>query len=87
MAKFRLPQFGHGGDYNPDQWLDRPDILSQDIEYMKEAFELAKEKGALKESEWKDMAVNGFNIGWEVSNLAKVGVKIENMSLKVVEYE
>ena len=22
----------HGGDYNPEQWLDRPDILAQDIE-------------------------------------------------------
>ena len=37
MVEFRLPNFGHGGDYNPDQWLDRPDILKQDIEYMKEA--------------------------------------------------
>lgn len=55
--------------------------------YMKAAFELAKSKGALSQSEWKDMAVNGFNIGWEVSNLAKVGVRIENMSLRVVEYE
>ena len=54
---------------------------------MKAAFELAKSKGALPQSEWKDMAVNGFNIGWEVSNLAKVGVRIENMSLRVVEYE
>lgn len=27
----------HGGDYNPDQWLDRPDILEKDIELMKEA--------------------------------------------------
>ena len=27
----------HGGDYNPDQWLDRPDILAQDIEYLKKA--------------------------------------------------
>ena len=25
----------HGGDYNPEQWLDRPDILAQDIELMK----------------------------------------------------
>ena len=21
----------HGGDYNPEQWLDRPDILEKDI--------------------------------------------------------
>ena len=27
----------HGGDYNPEQWLDRPDILKKDIEYFKEA--------------------------------------------------
>ncbi len=56
-------------------------------EYIKAAFDLAKSKGALSQSEWENMAVNGFNIGWEVSNLAKVGVKIENMSLRVVEYE
>ena len=27
----------HGGDYNPEQWLDRPEILEQDIVLMKEA--------------------------------------------------
>lgn len=27
----------HGGDYNPDQWLDYPEILEDDIELMKEA--------------------------------------------------
>ena len=27
----------HGGDYNPEQWLDRPDILEKDIEYFKKA--------------------------------------------------
>lgn len=30
-------QMLHGGDYNPDQWLDRPDILAKDIELMKKA--------------------------------------------------
>ncbi|MBQ7486499.1 MAG: beta-galactosidase [Clostridia bacterium] len=30
-------QMLHGGDYNPDQWLDRPDILEKDIELMKQA--------------------------------------------------
>lgn len=29
-------QMLHGGDYNPDQWLDRPDVLQKDIEYMKQ---------------------------------------------------
>lgn len=27
----------YGGDYYPEQWLDQPDILKQDIEMMKEA--------------------------------------------------
>ena len=25
----------HGGDYNPDQWLDRPDILDEDMRLMR----------------------------------------------------
>ena len=29
--------FLHGGDYNPEQWLDRPDILKEDIKMMKKA--------------------------------------------------
>lgn len=33
----RFPHFLHGGDYNPDQWLDRPDILDKDIQLMREA--------------------------------------------------
>lgn len=27
----------HGGDYNPEQWLDRPDILDEDVRMMKKA--------------------------------------------------
>jgi beta-galactosidase len=30
-AKFML----HGGDYNPDQWLDHPEILAEDVKLMK----------------------------------------------------
>jgi Beta-galactosidase len=30
-------KFLYGGDYNPEQWLDRPDVLQQDLELMKEA--------------------------------------------------
>lgn len=33
----KFPHLLHGGDYNPDQWLDRPDILKEDIRLMKEA--------------------------------------------------
>lgn len=27
----------HGGDYNPEQWLEHPEILEKDIEYFKKA--------------------------------------------------
>lgn len=27
----------HGGDYNPEQWLDRPDLLEEDVRMMKKA--------------------------------------------------
>ena len=27
----------HGGDYNPDQWLDRPDVLEEDVRLMRKA--------------------------------------------------
>lgn len=38
--KMLFPQVGgflHGGDYNPEQWLDRPDILLEDVRLMKKA--------------------------------------------------
>ena len=31
----KLPHLIHGADYNPDQWLDRPDILADDLRLMK----------------------------------------------------
>lgn len=29
--------FMYGGDYNPEQWLNQPEVLEQDIEYLKKA--------------------------------------------------
>ena len=29
--KLKVNKLLHGGDYNPEQWLDRPDILEQDM--------------------------------------------------------
>lgn len=31
------PHIIHGGDYNPEQWLDCPEILEKDVELMKKA--------------------------------------------------
>ena len=32
-----VPNILHGGDYNPDQWLDCPEILAEDLRLMKKA--------------------------------------------------
>ncbi len=32
----KAQHFLHGADYNPEQWLDRPDILQRDIEMMRQ---------------------------------------------------
>ncbi|WP_436684835.1 beta-galactosidase [Lactiplantibacillus plantarum] len=35
--KLRLSHFLHGGDYNPDQWLDHPEVIDKDFKLFKEA--------------------------------------------------
>ncbi len=30
-----MPHILHGGDYNPDQWLDMPEVLKEDVRLMK----------------------------------------------------
>lgn len=27
----KTTEFLHGGDYNPDQWLDQPEVIKQDF--------------------------------------------------------
>ena len=59
----KIPVLLHGGDYNPDQWLDRPDILKEDIRMMKKAGVNTATVGvfswsALEPEEGK------FNFGW-----------------------
>ncbi len=31
-----FPKILHGGDYNPDQWLETPEVIDRDFEYMAE---------------------------------------------------
>lgn len=37
MKHMAAPYLLHGGDYNPEQWLNCPDILEKDIQLMKQA--------------------------------------------------
>ena len=34
---FRTDKLLHGGDYNPEQWLNRPDILAKDLDMLEES--------------------------------------------------
>ena len=34
MPTLNLPFLGHGGDYNPDQWREYPEVLNEDIRLM-----------------------------------------------------
>ncbi len=49
---------------------------------LEEAFTIAKQKGALEQSEFASMALNSLNIGWEVTHVAEMGVKISHIGLK-----
>ncbi len=52
---------------------------------LEEAFSIAKGKGALEQSQFTSMALNSLNIGWEVTHVARMGVKISHISLKTKE--
>ena len=33
----KFPHMLHGGDYNPEQWLDQPEVLEEDIRLFRKA--------------------------------------------------
>ncbi|MDT2757215.1 beta-galactosidase [Enterococcus asini] len=37
MIQYNDQRLLHGGDYNPEQWLDYPEVLAKDLELMKKA--------------------------------------------------
>ena len=66
----------HGGDYNPEQWLDRPDILEKDIEYFKKAHINTVSVGIFS---WAvlEPEEEKYNLGWLeeiIDNLYKEGI-------------
>ena len=59
----KIPVLLHGGDYNPDQWLDRPDILEEDIKMMKKAGVNTATVGVFSWSAFEPQEGN-FQFGW-----------------------
>jgi beta-galactosidase len=59
----KLKVFWHGGDYNPDQWLDHPEVLKKDIELMKKSGCNAMSVGIFA---WSRLEPNEgeFNFAW-----------------------
>lgn len=55
--------FIHGGDYNPEQWLDRPDILEEDIRMMKKAGVNCATLGVFSWS-FYEPAEGEYHFGW-----------------------
>ncbi len=55
--------FLHGGDYNPEQWLDRPDILKEDIKMMKKAGINSATLGVFSWSVYEP-SEGEYNFGW-----------------------
>lgn len=87
----------HGGDYNPDQWLDRPDILEDDIKLMQLAHTntfsvgifawaaLEPEEGVYH-FEWLDEILNNIHsIGGRVILATPSGARPAWMSQKYPE--
>ncbi|GAF64480.1 beta-galactosidase [Bacillus sp. TS-2] len=87
----------HGGDYNPDQWLDYPEILEKDIELMRIAHTntfsvgifawstLEPEEGVFN-FEWLDKIINDiYSIGGRVILATPSGARPAWMSQKYPE--
>ena len=72
----KCPHILHGADYNPDQWLDQPQILKDDLRLMKLANCNAMSVGIFSWTELEP-AEGKFSFGWLdriMDNLAANGV-------------
>ena len=60
---FRTDKLLHGGDYNPEQWLKRPDILAKDIDMLEESGCNVVSLGIFS---WSTLEPEEgvFNLGW-----------------------
>ena len=51
------------------------------LPYIKEAFNMAKERGYLKQTNYNELYISGMNIGWELPGTYDVEMKMKNFSL------
>ena len=68
----------HGGDYNPEQWLDHPEILEEDIRLMQEAHVNCVSLGIFS---WAvlEPSEGTYTLDWLeeiIDNLGKAGIQV-----------
>lgn len=78
MKYIYLEELWHGADYNPDQWLDHPEILEEDIELMVDTKTNALSIGMFS---WTSLEPEEgqYNFEWldeVLDNLHSIGVKV-----------
>ena len=84
----KLNGFVHGGDYNPEQWLDRPDILEEDIRMMKKAGVNCVTLGVFSWSVYEPRE-GEFHLEWLkkiMDSLYENGIICKKYSIIYVEY-
>ncbi len=74
----KFPQMLHGGDYNPEQWKDYPEVLRRDIELMREAHINCVSLGIFS---WADLEPEEgkFTFEWlddVIENLWQAGIRV-----------
>jgi beta-galactosidase len=72
-----VSNFLHGGDYNPEQWLENPEILAKDIELMKKAQVNTVTLGVFSWAKLEPQE-GKFQFSWLdniIKNISKEGIK------------
>lgn len=75
----KYPHLLHGGDYNPEQWLDKPEILKRDIELMKKAKINCVSLGIFAWSKLEP-SKDDFHLDWMeeiINNLYSAGIYVD----------
>lgn len=78
--------YAPSGSYYSDKPIEIGKTYKLDIDIkplIEEAYADAKAKGALEQTDFENLGLNSLNIGWEVSDVAKVGADISGLSLQI----
>lgn len=75
----QIKEFIHGGDYNPEQWLDHPEIIAKDFTYFKKAHINTITIGIFSWAKL-ELSEGEYNFGW----LDEVFDRAEQQDMNVI---